>query len=77
MLSHCVFPKKNLLNWLNLRICNYTHKLNFISQRSCFLEGSCLEISKDFGLLRAGLGDNSFGTARLTSTILPLSSWNV
>ncbi|WZZ18111.1 hypothetical protein YC2023_111200 [Brassica napus] len=48
MLSHCVFPKKNLLNWLNLRvICNYTHKLNFISQRSCFLEGSCLEISKD------------------------------
>ncbi|CAN6818904.1 unnamed protein product [Brassica oleracea var. botrytis] len=37
MLSHCVFPKKNLLNWLNLRvICNYRHKLYFVSQRSCF-----------------------------------------
>ncbi|CAN6827986.1 unnamed protein product [Brassica oleracea] len=48
MLSHCVFPKKNLLNWLNLRvICNYTHELYFVFQRSYFLEGSCLEISKD------------------------------
>ncbi|CAN6818898.1 unnamed protein product, partial [Brassica oleracea var. botrytis] len=40
--------EENLFNWLNLRvICNYTHELYFVSQRSCFLEGSCLEISKD------------------------------
>ncbi|CAN7032133.1 unnamed protein product [Brassica rapa subsp. trilocularis] len=32
MLSHCVFPKKNLLNWLNLRvICNYTQIIFYFS----------------------------------------------